>query len=84
MALCCVVQDSLTRVLFAGVLISSNISGYMTGSSLIALGLSWWQAIVAIVVGNILATIFIVLNSLPGAFYHSRDLAKLWSRVGLT
>ncbi|XRM38705.1 hypothetical protein ABZX51_002102 [Aspergillus tubingensis] len=52
------------------VLISSNISGHMTGSSLIALGLSWWQAIVAIVVGNILATIFIVLNSLPGAYYH--------------
>ncbi|PWY96125.1 allantoin permease [Aspergillus sclerotioniger CBS 115572] len=52
------------------ILINSNISTYMTGSSLIALGLSWWQAIVAIVVGNILATIFIVLNSLPGAYYH--------------
>ncbi|OJJ65859.1 hypothetical protein ASPBRDRAFT_201460 [Aspergillus brasiliensis CBS 101740] len=52
------------------ILINSNISTYMTGSSLIALGLSWWQAIVAIVVGNILAAIFIVLNSLPGAYYH--------------
>lgn len=70
-------QDSLTGVFCAGVLISSNISGYMTGSSLIALGLSWWQAIVAIVVGNILATIFIVLNSLPGAYYHSKRLAGL-------
>ncbi|GBF64861.1 allantoin permease [Trichophyton mentagrophytes] len=52
------------------VLINSNISSYMTGSSLIALGLHWWQAIVAIVVGNLLAALFVVLNSLPGAYYH--------------
>lgn len=45
----------------------------MTGSSLIPLGLSWWQAIIAIVVGNILASMFIVLNSLPGAFYHCKS-----------
>lgn len=57
----------------AGVLINCNISTYMTGSSLIPLGLSWWQAIIAIVVGNILASTFIVLNSLPGAFYHCKD-----------
>lgn len=44
----------------------------MTGSSLIPLGLSWWQAIIAIVVGNIIAAIFIVLNSLPGAYYHCK------------
>lgn len=42
----------------------------MTGSSLIALGLTWWQAIIAIIVGAILSTVFIVLNSMPGAFYH--------------
>ncbi|EFE44577.1 hypothetical protein TRV_00643 [Trichophyton verrucosum HKI 0517] len=52
------------------VLINSNISSYMTGSSLIALGLHWWQAIIAIVIGNLLATLFVVLNSLPGAYYH--------------
>lgn len=56
-----------------GVLINCNISTCMTGSSLIPLGLSWWQAIIAIVVGNILASTFIVLNSLPGAFYHCKD-----------
>lgn len=44
----------------------------MTGSSLIALGLTWWQAIIAIVVGNIIATALVVLNSLPGAYYHSK------------
>ncbi|OAL62470.1 NCS1 nucleoside transporter [Trichophyton rubrum] len=52
------------------VLINSNISSYMTGSSLIALGLPWWQAIIAIVIGNLLAAVFVVLNSLPGAYYH--------------
>ena len=55
----------------------------MTGSSLIALGLSWWQAIVAIVVGNILATIFIVLNSLPGAYYHGQPPPR-WRRPLVT
>ncbi|KAJ5825872.1 Allantoin permease [Penicillium riverlandense] len=52
------------------VLCNSNISSYMTGSSLIALGLTWWQAIIAIVIGQIIATALVVLNSLPGAFYH--------------
>ncbi|KAJ5925302.1 Allantoin permease [Penicillium verhagenii] len=52
------------------VLVNSNISTYMTGSSLIALGLTWWQAIVAIIVGQLLATVFVILNSIPGAFYY--------------
>ncbi|EXJ56818.1 hypothetical protein A1O7_07162 [Cladophialophora yegresii CBS 114405] len=52
------------------VLTNTNISTYMTGSSLIALGLTWWQAIIVIIVGAILSTVFIVLNSMPGAFYH--------------
>ena len=42
----------------------------MTGSSLIALGLTWWQAIISIVVGNILAAMLVVVNSVPGAYYH--------------
>ncbi|KAK2858514.1 hypothetical protein FQN49_004657 [Arthroderma sp. PD_2] len=52
------------------ILINSNISSYMTGSSLIALGLHWWQAVIAIVIGNLLAALFVVLNSLPGAYYN--------------
>ncbi|KAJ9610457.1 hypothetical protein H2200_005234 [Cladophialophora chaetospira] len=52
------------------VLTNSNISTYMVGSSLIALGLTWWQAIIVIIVGALLSMIFIVLNSMPGAFYH--------------
>ncbi|KAJ6088641.1 Allantoin permease [Penicillium sp. IBT 16267x] len=52
------------------VLVNSNISTYMTGSSLIALGLTWWQAIIAIVAGQLLATLFVILNSIPGAYYY--------------
>ena len=52
------------------VLTDSNISSYLTGSSLIAIGLSWWQAIIVIVIGNICSCTFVVLNSVPGAYYH--------------
>jgi NCS1 family nucleobase:cation symporter-1 len=31
-----------------GILVNSNISTYLTGSSLIALGLTWWQAIICV------------------------------------
>jgi nucleobase:cation symporter-1, NCS1 family len=51
-------------------LTNTNISSYLVGSSLIALGLVWWQAIIAIVCGAIISMIFIVLNSTPGAFYN--------------
>jgi NCS1 family nucleobase:cation symporter-1 len=57
-------------LMFIGVLVNSNISTYMTGSSLIALGLTWWQAIIAIVAGQLLATLFVILNSIPGAYYY--------------
>ncbi|KAF2138171.1 uncharacterized protein K452DRAFT_291218 [Aplosporella prunicola CBS 121167] len=51
-------------------LVNCNITSYLTGSALIPLGLTWWQAVIAIVVGNLLATVAVVLNSLPGAYYH--------------
>lgn len=49
----------------------------MTGSSLIALGLTWWQAIISIVVGQLIATALVVLNSLPGAYYHREKNSAL-------
>jgi NCS1 family nucleobase:cation symporter-1 len=52
------------------VLVNANISNYMTGSSLIALGLTWRQALAAIIVGNVISTALVILNSLPGAYYH--------------
>ncbi|KAK0662846.1 Allantoin permease [Lasiodiplodia hormozganensis] len=51
-------------------LINCNIATYLTGSALIPLGLSWWQALICIVLGNLLATLAVILNSLPGAHYH--------------
>ena len=34
------------------ILVNMNISGYQTGSSLVASGLSWWQAVICIIFGN--------------------------------
>ncbi|KAL7948742.1 NCS1 nucleoside transporter family protein [Trichoderma barbatum] len=65
-------------------LINCNIATFLTGSALIPLGLNWWQAIIAIVVGNILATLAIVISSLAGAYYHigfsvySRAVWGMW------
>ena len=56
--------------LLLGLLVNVNISAYLSGSSLIALGMSWWEATIAIIAGNIIANILVVLNSLPGAYYH--------------
>ncbi|KAF4975216.1 hypothetical protein FZEAL_7973 [Fusarium zealandicum] len=51
-------------------LINCNIATYLTGSALIPLGLTWWQAIIAIIIGNIIATVALILSSLAGAYYH--------------
>ncbi|KAL7794421.1 permease for cytosine/purines, uracil, thiamine, allantoin domain-containing protein [Trichoderma ceciliae] len=65
-------------------LINCNIATFLTGSALIPLGLNWWQAIIAIIVGNILATTAIVISSLSGAYYHigfsvySRAVWGMW------
>lgn len=37
---------------------------------MIASGLTWWQALIAILVGNLLAASFAVLNSVSGATSH--------------
>lgn len=34
------------------VTININISTYLTGSSLVALGLTWWQALISIITGE--------------------------------
>ncbi|KAB8220657.1 hypothetical protein BDV33DRAFT_203298 [Aspergillus novoparasiticus] len=34
------------------------------------MGLTWRQSLAAIVVGNIIATGLLIINSLPGMFYH--------------
>ncbi|KAK1246026.1 hypothetical protein MKX07_005095 [Trichoderma sp. CBMAI-0711] len=65
-------------------LINCNIATFLTGSALIPLGLNWWQAIIAIAVGNVIATAAIVVSSLAGAYYHigfpvySRAVWGMW------
>jgi NCS1 family nucleobase:cation symporter-1 len=49
---------------------SFNIGGWSTGSSLISLGLNVWQAMVTVIVGNLLVGLICVLSGMPGAKWH--------------
>ncbi|KAL2875824.1 hypothetical protein SGCOL_008971 [Colletotrichum sp. CLE4] len=51
-------------------LVNCNITTYLTGSALIPLGLTWWQALICIIIGNLIATVAVIVNSLPGSYYH--------------
>ncbi len=45
------------------------IPTYMLSSGLIAIGMNWWQAILTIMLGNVIVLIPILLNSHPGTKY---------------
>lgn len=49
---------------------SSLVYRWMIASSMIQLGLSWWQAWICVWVGYTLSAPFIVLNARPGAIFH--------------
>ncbi|KAL0936858.1 NCS1 nucleoside transporter [Colletotrichum truncatum] len=49
---------------------SFNIGGWTTGSSLIALGLNVWQAMLTVIIGHILVGLICVLAGGPGAKWH--------------
>lgn len=49
---------------------SFNIGGWTTGSSLIALGLNVWQAMLTVIIGNCIVGILCVLSGAPGAKWH--------------
>lgn len=49
---------------------SFNIGGWITGSSLIALGLNVWQAMLTVIIGNILVGLICVMAGMPGAKWH--------------
>ncbi|KAK1544786.1 hypothetical protein CPAR01_02288 [Colletotrichum paranaense] len=65
-------------------LVNCNITTYLTGSALIPLGLAWWQAFICIILGNLIATAVVIINSLPGSYYHigfpvfSRAVWGMW------
>ncbi len=48
---------------------SACIPTYMLSSSLIAKGMNWWQAILTVLLGNIIVLVPILLNSHPGTKY---------------
>ncbi|EOO04154.1 putative uracil permease protein [Phaeoacremonium minimum UCRPA7] len=49
---------------------SFNIGGWTTGSSLIALGLNVWQAMLTVVIGHCIVGLVCVLAGEPGAKWH--------------
>lgn len=49
---------------------SFNVGGWITGSSVIALGLNVWQAMLTVIIGNTLVGIICVLTGAPGAKWH--------------
>ncbi|KAM5531238.1 hypothetical protein V8D89_015104 [Ganoderma adspersum] len=49
---------------------SFNISTWMITSSMIQLGLSWWQAWICVWIGYGLVAPFVVANARPGAIFH--------------
>ncbi|KAF8155529.1 permease for cytosine/purines, uracil, thiamine, allantoin-domain-containing protein, partial [Crassisporium funariophilum] len=49
---------------------SFNVSSWMIVSSMVQLGLSWWQAWICVWVGYGVVAPFIVMNARPGAIFH--------------
>ncbi|PIL23546.1 transporter [Ganoderma sinense ZZ0214-1] len=49
---------------------SFNVNTWMIASSMIQLGLSWWQAWICVWIGYALIVPFIVANARPGAIFH--------------
>ncbi|KAJ7485294.1 permease for cytosine/purines, uracil, thiamine, allantoin-domain-containing protein [Mycena latifolia] len=49
---------------------SFNVNTWMIVSSMVQLGLSWWQAWICVWIGYGIVSPFIVLNARPGAIFH--------------
>ncbi|PPQ72601.1 hypothetical protein CVT24_005123 [Panaeolus cyanescens] len=49
---------------------SFNVNTWMIVSSMVQLGLSWWQAWICVWIGYGIVAPFIVLNARPGAIFH--------------
>jgi NCS1 family nucleobase:cation symporter-1 len=63
------------------------IPTYMLASSLISVGMNWWQALLTILLGNTIVLIPILLNSHPGTKYgipfpvFARASFERWARI---
>ncbi|RPD56817.1 NCS1 nucleoside transporter family [Lentinus tigrinus ALCF2SS1-7] len=51
-------------------LIGFNISGWTTASSLLGLGLNVWQAMVSVIIGQLMVGVAVVANGFVGAEWH--------------
>ncbi|KAI8082701.1 permease for cytosine/purines, uracil, thiamine, allantoin-domain-containing protein [Halteromyces radiatus] len=47
-----------------------NVNTFMIGGSFVALGCSWWQALVVVAIGYGLSAVVLVINGRVGAIYH--------------
>ncbi|KAI5468171.1 allantoin permease [Mariannaea sp. PMI_226] len=50
--------------------IAFNMSNFQIGSSMLAIGLNWWQAFLTMLFGHILAAALVVAASFPGLSYN--------------
>jgi len=50
--------------------VAFNMSNFQLGSSLLSVGLNWWQSVVATLFGHIFAALLIIVISFPGLYYH--------------
>lgn len=77
----------LSTALFAN---SVRIYSWMIVSSMIVVGLSWWQAWICVWLGYGIVAPFIVLNARPGAIFHvtfpvvARTSFGLWGSLWCT
>jgi nucleobase:cation symporter-1, NCS1 family len=51
-------------------LLAFNMANWQLGSSLLSVGLNWWQCFLATLVGHLLAAAMVVIASFPGLHYH--------------
>ncbi|EPQ52164.1 uridine permease Fui1 [Gloeophyllum trabeum ATCC 11539] len=69
---------------------SFNVNTWMIVSSMIQLGMSWWQAWICVWIGYGVAAPFLVLNARPGAVHHvtfpvvARTSFGLWGSLWTT
>ncbi|KAJ7465096.1 NCS1 nucleoside transporter family [Mycena latifolia] len=60
-----------------------NISGWTTASSLLSLGLNVWQAMLTVIIGNIIVGFAVALTGLPGGTWHIVPSSRsVWGMYG--
>ncbi|KAF7552730.1 hypothetical protein G7Z17_g4115 [Cylindrodendrum hubeiense] len=50
--------------------VAFNMSNFQIGSSMLAIGLNWWQSFLTMLFGHLLAAILVVAASFPGLYYN--------------